>query len=328
MSRPVVSTDASRNIEFHQIHLGFAGRLKRLFLRLFLRPYIGRLMSGRHRRIARSQVLTASSPCKDSCGLAFAYRVVGRVPGHVVGNLEDSTQPVVLWLHGGAFVLPASPMMHGQMLARICRDLGASGFLPDYRLAPYNRFPAGLDDCERAYDELLERGFDASQIVVGGDSAGGNLTLGLLQRLRAAGKPLPACAIPVSPVTELGRIHGPPSRVACRRHDPILPVAALSRVDELYAGDWDASDPLLSPLYMDCKGMPPMRFVVSDREILLDDSLMLVDRAREAGVDVSCDVWSDLPHAPPVFEPLFAEAGESRKRLTAFAAAALVAAKP
>src|SRR3546814_18754014 len=93
------------------------------------------------------------------------------------------------------------------MVAKLCRELEADAFIPYYRLAPFNRFPAPLDDCENAYRALLDRGYQASQIIIGGDSAGGNLALGVLQRIRKGQLPMPAFAVMVSPATALGRVH-------------------------------------------------------------------------------------------------------------------------
>ncbi|MEQ1439007.1 alpha/beta hydrolase [Fontimonas sp. SYSU GA230001] len=287
-------------------------------LKRLLRPFLGWVVRGSHVRIARVQLALASQVCKDSSGLAQDYRVVGRVPGHVLGDLRDTHKPAILYLHGGAFLMPAVPQTHVWLLGRLCRELDAVGFMADYRLAPAAKFPAALDDCERAYRALLELGFDARKIVIAGESAGGNLTLGVLQRIRKAGLPMPCCAVPISPATELGRIHAPPSRALKRKRDPILPIAALARVDEMYAGDWDASDPELSPLYADLTGFPPLYLLASDNEVLLDDTVLLARRAREAGLKVKLDVWPALPHAFPLFEALFPEVREARKDMVAF----------
>lgn len=304
--------------QIRPVRIGLRSRLIVWLMRWILRPWLARMINGSFERIARLQLQMASLTCRDCSGLPLEYAVVDRVPGHVLGDLRDSRKPVLLWLHGGAFILPAAPDVHVRMVGRLCRALDAVGFLPDYRLAPFNRFPAGLDDCERAYRSLLDRGFPASRILVGGESAGGNLALGLLQRLRKAGLPMPACVVPVSPVTEMGRVHGPPSRWARNRRDPILPIATLARVDELYAGDWDASDPELSPLYADFRGFPPMYLLASDNEVLRDDTVLLAQRAREAGVEVKLDVWPLLPHAFPLFEALFPEVQAAREDMAAF----------
>lgn len=305
-------------VERRSLKVSLRSRLGLWFLRLVLKPLMGRMLRG-PASIARAQLQTASLRCRDTAGLSLEYRVVGRrVPGHVLGNL-DGRGRVLLWLHGGAFVFPAAPTMHLVLVARLCREIGAAGFVPDYRLAPFNRFPAALDDCDRAYTALLDLGYAPSQIVLGGDSAGGNLVFGVLQRIRKQGLPMPACAVALSPVTEMGRVHAPPSRHERARRDPLLPIAALSRIDELYAGGWDASDPELSPLYMDCRGLPPILFMASDTEILLDDTLLLAARVHDAGVPTVCLVWPYYPHALPLFEPMFRELEPVRREIATFA---------
>lgn len=310
--------DVAPDVVYPRVAISLRSRLVLWQFRMFLKPLLARLARRDLDAIARTQMRVASMRCPDTAGLKLDYRVVGgRVPGHVLGTL-NSGQPVLLWLHGGAFMLPAAPI-HLTMVARLCRDIGAAGFVPDYRLAPANRFPAALDDCERAYRTLLERGHDASQIVLAGDSAGATLALGVLQRIRAARLPMPACAVAISPITEMGRMHAPPSRHHRMRTDPLLPVAALRRVNELYAAHCDTSDPELSPMYMDCEGLPPMLFMASDAEILVDETIMLAGRAQEAGVAAVCHVWPQLPHAFPLFEKQFPEVRQARIDIVAFA---------
>lgn len=305
-------------VERRSLKVGLRSRVGLWFLRLVLKPLMGHMLRN-PKSIARAQLQTASLRCGDSAGLILEYRVVGgRVPGHVLGELNGQGR-VLLWLHGGAFVFPAAPNMHLVLVARLCREIGAAGFVPDYRLAPFNRFPAALDDCDRAYAALLQLGYASSQIMIGGDSAGGSLVFGVLQRIRKQSLPMPACVVALSPVTEMGRVHAPPSRHERARRDPLLPIAALSRVDELYCGGWDASDPELSPLYMDCNGLPPTLFMASDTEILLDDTLLLAARAHEAGVKTVCQVWPYYPHALPLFEPMFRELEPVRREIAAFA---------
>lgn len=313
------AVDATAGVVYRDIPIGLRTRVALRLMRLVMKPLLGRIVRSSNQRIAQTQLRVSSLRCPDTAGLHLDYRVVGRVPGHTLGALQDPARPIVLWLHGGAFILPAAPTAHLVMVAKVCRDLGADGFVPDYRLAPFNRFPAGLDDCERAYRALLEMGYAPSRIVIGGDSAGGNLALGVLQRIRKAGLPMPACCVAVSPVTEMGRIHGPPSRYRLMKQDPLLSIASFQRIDDLYAGDWDASDPELSPLYMDCHGLPPMFFLASDNEVLLDETIMLARRMREAGVSTICHVWPMLPHAFPLFEAYFPEVRQARYEIAAFA---------
>ncbi len=316
-SAPAPSDDAG-GYTLKPVKIGLRSRIIVWLLRHILKPWLGWVVNGPTVRIARMQLSLARQVCRDSSGLALDYRVVGQVPGHVLGDLRDTHKPVILYLHGGAFLMPAVPRAHVWMLGRLCRELDAVGFMADYRLAPGARFPAALDDCERAYQALLDLGFDARRIVIAGESAGGNLTLGVLQRIRKAGLPRPCCAVAISPVTEMGRIHAPPSRAIKMRSDPLLPIAALARVDELYAGDWDASDPELSPLYADLSGFPPLYLLASDNEVLVDDTVLLARRARAVGVPTQLDVWPLLPHAFPLFEMLFAEVRQARRDIAGF----------
>lgn len=311
-------TSFDRPVKLRDIKISLRSRIIIWFMRRLMKPIMGWAVGGSHKRIAKIQLLLATRFLRDASGLPLDYVVLGRTPGHFVGNLTDTDKIAILYLHGGGFVIPAVPETHVWLMSRLCRDLDAVGFMADYRLAPFNRFPAALDDCERAYRALLEAGYAPERIALVGESAGGNLVLGTLQRIRKAGLPMPACAIPVSPVTEMGRIHAPPSRAHKMKSDPMLPIAALAEVGEWYAGDWDASDPELSPLYADCKGFPPMYMLATDSEVLLDDTVLLARRAREAGVEVVLDVWPILPHAFPLFERIFPEVKPARLAMVDF----------
>lgn len=213
------------------LRLSLRSRLIIWVLRWILRPWTTHIFRGGVERIAAAQLKLASRPFRPRKGMSLHYRMLGAVEepiaGHVLGQLTPE-RPVVLWLHGGAFVMPAIQDLHLAFLERLCTDIDADGFLPDYRLAPACPFPAGLDDCERAYGALLSAGIEPGRIVIGGESAGGNLALGLLQRIRNRGWPMPACAVAVAPATELARLHGPRSRGGNAARDALLPMAALA----------------------------------------------------------------------------------------------------
>lgn len=313
---------ATLRVPLKPIRISLRSRLVILLLRRLLRPWLSRVMRGPIERLAKAQLMVAGQPCRDSSGLAFAYRIIGRapgaIPGHVVGALADPKRPVILYLHGGAFVLPACPDQHGRFLAKLCRALDADGFLVDYRLAPANKFPAALDDCERAYRALIDLGFDATRIVLAGESAGGSLLFGLLQRIRRHGLAMPVAAVLISPGADIGRLHGLPARTSRRHRDALLDMPVLARLAEYYVGNHDASDPELSPLLADFSGLPPLLFIASDAEVLRDDTLLMAQRAREAGVDVSVDLWPVMPHAFPLLEIWFREAAQARADIVAF----------
>ncbi|MDX1497606.1 MAG: alpha/beta hydrolase [Salinisphaeraceae bacterium] len=301
-----------------KIHISRRSRVFTKVLKWTLKPLIRLFSFAGVQRVVREQVRMASHQRKSLYGLPTDYRVINRVLGPTVGDFEDTSQPAILYLHGGGFLMPAVPMVHLPFMATLCKDLGAVGFMPDYRLAPFHKFPSSLDDCERAYEGLLDLGFDANRIIIAGESAGGNLTLGTLQRIRKAGLPMPACAVPISPVTEMARVHAPPSRVRNARKDPLLPINTFGKMHVMYAQGWDASDPELSPIYADFTDFPPLYFLVGETEVLLDDTLIPARRAREAGVDVELDVWPVMPHAFPLFKKLLPEVSIARQDIVAF----------
>ena len=303
--KPVTISRRSRNV-IRLLRWGL-----KPMLRLFSSVSVFALIKNQVRLAARWRIRLHDLPINYD-------RYINGVPGPIVGDFSATDKIAILYLHGGAFLIPAVPEVHLELLARMCRKLDAVAFMPDYRLAPMHRFPAALTDCERAYRGLLDAGFKPENIVIAGESAGGNLTLGLLQRIRANSWPMPACAIPISPVTEMARVHVPLSRVINRRKDPLLPVNAMAKMLQLYAGDHDATDPELSPIYADMRGLPPLFFLVGETEILLDDTLIVAAHAREAGVSTRVDVWPLLPHAFPLFIRLLPEALQARNDIIEF----------
>lgn len=221
---------------------------------------------------------------------------------------------VILYLHGGGFVL-GWHTSYRSMVSRLCRVCSARALAVDYRLAPEQPFPAALDDCVAAYRWLLSQGIAPQEIVIAGDSAGGNLTLSTLLALRDAGNPLPAGAVCLSPVTDL----------ACsgesftHKTDPLLDADWLRQVFQMYTNGHQTHVPLLSPLYADLGGLPPVLIQVGSDEILLSDSTRLAERAQAAGVDVTLDVWQGMWHVWQLFVPYLPEANKALETIGAFA---------
>jgi epsilon-lactone hydrolase len=298
------------------VPIGSKSRLRLWLLRVFFRPLVSFIARMPEERIVTIQ-LRAAAELEQRPGLPSALRIVGNVPSTVVGDPQKRQALTILYLHGGAFIFPASRRQFG-LLAKLCQDLDAIGFMPDYRLAPLHPAPAALDDCERCYRELLQQGHAPERIVLIGESAGGNLVLGLLQRIRKAGLAMPLCAVPISPVTELARIQALPSRRLNSGRDALVPPALFARSTIWYTRGHDASHPEISPLYADYAGFPPLHFVAGDSESLRDDSVFAAQRAREAGVETELSVWPVLPHAFPIFEDLFVEARQARREMVEF----------
>jgi monoterpene epsilon-lactone hydrolase len=232
------------------------------------------------------------------------------VPAEWIEVPETRSERVLLYIHGGAFMF-RFPSTHAGIIARWCRPLGARSLMVDYRLAPENPYPAALDDCHTAYRWLLEQGHDPRNIVLGGDSAGGNLALATLHRIKAAGEPMPACAVLLSPVVDFtvsGR-----SIIANERSDPMFAISGLLAMRALYATPERFLDPFVSPLFGDFAGFPPLLFQVGGIEVLVDESTRAAARAHAAGVPVEVEIWDKMAHVFQAFAmlPQAAEATDS-----------------
>ena len=218
---------------------------------------------------------------------AYSFR------GEWINARQSSDARTVLYLPGGGFVLPASTQVPA-LVARIGRRALARGLLVHYRLAPEHPFPAGLEDCLAAYRYLIDIGTDPKSIVIAGDSAGGGLALSTLLALRDDGDPLPAAAVLMSPFTDF--TFGGESRLANDRHDPILSHGGMDRMNPIYLRDTAPDHPLVSPVYADFRGLPPILAQVGSTEILLDDTRRVARRARAQAVDFEVEVWDQAPH--------------------------------
>ncbi len=240
---------------------------------------------------------------------------VGGIPAEWISTSNADTERVLLYLHGGAYVL-GSLKSHRDMVARLSAASGVRGLLIDYRLAPEHVFPAAIDDALTAYRWLLAQGTKPEHIVVGGDSAGGGLTLALLQTLRDKEVPMPAGAILFSPWTDLiGTVQ---SRTTHDAADPWISGQALSFVSGLYAGAEDVHNPLISPIYADLHGLPPLLIHVGNDEVLLDDSLQVAEHAKAANVSVEITVWEGMWHVFPAFAYVLPEGRQAMEQMGVF----------
>jgi epsilon-lactone hydrolase len=214
---------------------------------------------------------------------------------------NSRAERVLLYLHGGAFIA-RFPNMYAHLAARCCRALGARALMVDYRLAPEHRYPAAPDDCHAVYRWLLAQGFDARNIVIGGDSAGGNLALASLHRIKAAGEPLPACTVLLSPFVDFTL--SSPSLVLNESSDPFFTLAGIAGLRRHYAASESFLEPCASPLFGDFRGLPPMLFQVGSSEMLRDEATRVAAKAHAAGVLVEMEVWDRMPHVFQAFSIL------------------------
>lgn len=213
---------------------------------------------------------------------------------------QDSPQDqVLLYLHGGGFVFGLSDM-HRDMVVSLARRMSTRVLMVDYRLAPENPFPAPLDDCVTAYRWLLKQGIPAHRIVIAGDSAGGNLTLTLLMRLRDSSDPLPAAAACLSPVTDLSG----KGEFLTDFHDPLLHPKAARFYNTSYVAHNDPHNPLISPVLGDWHGLPPLLIHAGEDEILRHDAIRAEALAREAGVEVRLEIYPRMWHVWQLYPTL------------------------
>ena len=219
----------------------------------------------------------------------------------------------LLYLHGGAWCVHL-PGMYGAFAARLSAATGMRVLLVDYRLAPEHQFPAAVDDCLAVYRALVEESADRPRVIAG-DSAGGNLSLITLMRARDAKLPLPACAVLLSPATDI-TMSGPSIRYNAKA-DPMFSAGAGDLLPDLYCPGLERTLPLISPLHGDWSGLPPLYFLAGSTEMLLDDSVRAHDRAQQAGTSSRIDVWPDMPHVFPLFQ-LLPEAKQAIRDIAVF----------
>ena len=198
-----------------------------------------------------------------------------------------------LLLHGGGYNA-GSPKTHRRMAANLAAATGMRVLVPDYRLAPEHPFPAGVKDALLAYGWLLSQGLSEADIVVGGDSAGGGLALSMLLALREANARMPLAAVLMAPWTDL--TVSSPSYETLRDKDPTITREGLREAGLWYAGNRDPADPMLSPLFADPRGLPPLLIHAGGDEVMVDDSVLFAEKAQAAGVETVLKVWPGLWH--------------------------------
>jgi len=241
---------------------------------------------------------------------------LGGRPAVLVEPSSDPRPGTILYFHGGSFSL-GSPETAMALTGHLVERTGVRAISLDYRLAPEHPFPAAIDDCLAAYRDLLDDGADPSAIVFAGDSAGGGLAVTTTLAARDAGLPLPAGIVAFSP--GLDHTRSGESMTTKEGVDPFFTAEGMRRTGELYLDGQDPHQPLLAPAVLaDLTGFPPMLLQVGTNELLLDDSVRLADRAREADVDVILDVVADVPHVFPAYVGTLDEADEAVDRAVLF----------
>jgi epsilon-lactone hydrolase len=225
----------------------------------------------------------------------------------------DGIEPrhVVLYFHGGVYVMSDAFLAAG-LASQVGRRTHAKVVSVDYRLAPEHPYPAAVDDALEAYEALLENGIAPSDIVFAGESAGGGLVVGTLVNARDHGLPLPVAAFVMSPYVDL-TLAGT-SMETRREVDPLLSRELLqARVTDYTAGQ-DAALALISPLFADLSGLPPLIIQAGSHEVLLDDAVRLAGQAATADVEVTLEITPRVPHVFQAYSPMLDEAAAALDR--------------
>ena len=250
-------------------------------------------------------------------GVDYLEVDAGGVPAMWLAPKGAAEDRVVLGLHGGGFVT-GSMYTHRKMFAHVAKAIGARALVPDYRRPPEHTHPAPLEDALTAYRWLLDQGIEPSHIVLTGDSAGGGLVVTTMLLARERGLPLPAGGMPLSPWFDF-EARGA-SYDDNDGKDALLDREFGLRLAGMFLGDTgDPRDSLVSPLYADLGGLPPLYIQASRDEVLLDDSRSFAERARQAGLEVRLDLFPGQQHTFQMAAGRSPEADEAIRRLAEWA---------
>ena len=230
-----------------------------------------------------------------------------------VRHSQAEKRKVILYLHGGGNS-QGSSITHRKLVGHIVHCAKVNALTLNYSLAPENPFPAGLMDIKYAWQWLLVQGYRPDEIIIGGDSSGGGLVLSLLLLLKKENSPLPHSGFLLSPMLDY-TLSGD-SISSCAKKDPMICIEDLRQTVAYYCSHAETSNPLVSPLFGDLTGLPPLLIQTGSDELLLDDSIRLAKQATEVGVNVQIEVWNGLWH---VFQSSAGKIPEARRAISRIA---------
>lgn len=214
---------------------------------------------------------------------------------------------VVLYFHGGGFYA-GSCLTHRGLAYGISKSGGVQVLLIEYRLAPEHKYPAANNDCMDAYIWLLNNGFEAKNIILGGESSGATLALMTLLTLKGRPEPMPCGAFLLSIYGDMLYYDG--DSYITRAEVDVISSSEATAEDREYYIPASFNDVELCPIKQDLQGLPELYIQAADHEIVLSDSLRLADNAKAAGVDVTLQVWDEMWHC---FQAFWGMVSESRQ---------------
>ncbi len=226
-----------------------------------------------------------------------------------------SQTQVLLYIHGGGFIF-GSADTHKHMAADIAGQLGIKAVLPNYALAPEHIYPKGFEDVVTGYRALLDMGYKPQNIILGGDSAGGNFAFALLAYINANALPMPACTFTFSPLTDF--MATTQSRLENARSDCVLAVERFEDMQQAYAPNDDLSGPYLSPINADFKGASPVLLQASRHEVLRDDSVAMLKHLKDQGVKAELQLYDNGFHVFQILRGLVPESNQAISEVVGF----------
>ncbi|REE07123.1 acetyl esterase/lipase [Paraburkholderia sp. BL27I4N3] len=259
---------------------------------------LGPVLTGENKSATMTEVrasytkMLAQNPAP--AGVSFENIVIGGVPGQVAIPDDIKTTDILVYIHGGAYIVGEPAGYHG-ISGNFAKLLGAKVFMPDYRLAPEHPFPAAIDDTLKFYKGLLDDGHAANKIVFAGESAGGALTVTTMVAARNSGLPLPAGGVSISTWANLE--HTGISMTNREGIDPLNTKAGLVFLASKFLQYALPGHPMASPVFADVTGLPPIMVQMGEAEQMLTDGMRLATHLAENRVRVTLEVWPHMFHA-------------------------------
>jgi acetyl esterase/lipase len=256
----------------------------------------------------------ASKFTKIPEGVTIKEQVIDGIKSEWLIPETANPEKVIMYVHGGGYV-SGSCNDHRGLIAKFAKYTGIQNLLYEYRLAPEYPFPAALDDSVKVYKWLLAEGFKPENILIAGESAGGGLCLAILLALKEQGIPMPVAAVAISPWTDLTCSS---DSYRTRNKKSLAPLYSWTVFSNHYVGNDKHNNPLISPLFGDLTGLPPIFINSGESDELFEDGEKFYLKAKEAGVDIQFRAGKNMVHCYPVLAPMFKEATEAMNEIVAF----------
>jgi epsilon-lactone hydrolase len=247
-------------------------------------------------------------------GVTVRPQVIAGIPAEFLEPEGSDPSKIILYVHGGGYV-SGSCNDHRAIVAKFARNTGFTCLVYEYGLAPEKPFPAAVDDSVAVYRWLTENGYLPGNILLAGESAGGGLVLALLLAMKERGLPLPVAAVSISPWTDLTCSS---DTYRTKNKYSLAPVNSWFVFGAAYMGGHDPKDPLISPLFGNLEGLPPLLINAGSDDELFDDGRLFAEKARAAGVDVLFRAGDRQVHCYPLLAPMFPEAVEAMNEIVNF----------